>query len=86
MPNRVSGTGNIQAAAGAGNLGCRLRRRLGAGFLVTSFSRIGESWRTVAAPVGDPLVLQVDRGRSGAGIVGADNFNASGRCGRGPSR
>ena len=48
-----------------------------AGFLATSFSMMGESLRSLAAPVGDPLVLQVDRGRVGAGIVGADDLNGA---------
>ena len=61
--------------------GCgRIRnRRAGvptAGFLATSFSRMGESC-SHAAPVGDPVVLQVDRGRVGARIVGADDLNGA---------
>src|SRR5580658_2844844 len=76
---QVCGFGPMSApvrhrSAGKGNSG---RDRGRCGVLGHQLFHDGRELRANAAPVGDALVLQVDSGRIGAGIVGAYDFDGT---------
>ncbi len=52
---------------------CRNRRRVLGDELFEGRRELS----TLAAPIGDPLVLEIDRGGAGARIIGANNFDGA---------
>src|SRR5208282_4563578 len=63
----------VKKGLGDGRLGCRGSCRV----LGHQLFHGGRKPGADAAPVGDALVLQVDRGRVGAGVVGADHLDGT---------